>query len=116
MKIDWSKALENVAAMPEVKRMIAGARDKGLAEQLVKYGLAAARPSMVMPAIGFFAAGAACGALAALMLAPRTGEAMRKDVAELVRGLGEKVSARATEMKESRAAKVSANGHGAATA
>lgn len=115
MTIDWSKTLAAFAAMPEVKKMIERARARGIEDGLRAIGLAA-RPSMLAPAIGLFTVGAACGAAAALLLAPRSGESMRRELGELARSYRDKVGERVAAMKESRAERRSANGHSAANA
>jgi len=114
MTIDWSKTLAAVAAMPEVKKMVQRARERGVEESLMAIGLVA-RPSM-LGALGLFAAGAACGAVAALLLTPQTGEAMRRDLGELAKSYRDKVGERVSAMKESRAQSRASNGHGAAAA
>lgn len=110
MMIDWNKALEAVATAPPVKRFVSSMRDKGVAEHLIALGLANRRGSMLGPAIGFFAIGAVCGAAAAMLLTPRTGDAFRQDVAELFKNLGSKVN----EQVASRRAEAEERKNGAA--
>jgi len=100
--IDWSRALKAIADMPEVKRAVAGMRDKGIAEHLITLGLANRPGSLLVPAIGFFAAGAVCGAAAAMLLTPRTGEAFREDIASLFKNAGSRMSERARDRREAR--------------
>lgn len=102
MMIDWSRALKAVADMPDVKRAVASMREKGIAEHLITLGLASRPSSMLVPAIGFFAAGAVCGAAAAMLVTPRTGEAFRQDVAELFKNMGSKVNERVRSHREAR--------------
>ncbi len=90
MVFDVNKALATLAAMPEVKKIIKQAREVGVADAIATLGLGSR--SMLIPGFGFFAAGAVCGAAAAMLITPRTGEAFRSDIADLYKKLSERVN------------------------
>lgn len=85
--MDLTKFLATVAAHPETRKVMASLREKGVADFLMTAGLFPAARMMVLPGIGIFAAGAVVGAATAMLVTPRTGEAFRADIAELIKGL-----------------------------
>jgi hypothetical protein len=103
MMIDLKKALTAVAANAEVKKFVGSLREKGVADALITLGLASRPGSMLIPGIGLFAAGAVCGAAAALLVTPRTGEAFRQDIQELLSSMREKVDTQVQDLKTKRA-------------
>ncbi len=97
--IDMMSALKTFASHPEVKKVMAAARDKGVAEIISTIGLASPR-SMLVPGIGIFVMGAVAGAAAAMLITPRTGEAFREDVAELVKSMRARLTERVAATKK----------------
>ena len=104
---DTTKLLAAIAAQPEVRKLVGSLRDKGVGDYLALMGLYPSARMMIVPGIGIFAAGAVCGAATALLLTPRTGEALRSDISELIQGLrakiDEKVEARSSDDGKPRA-------------
>jgi hypothetical protein len=94
---DMTKLLATIAAQPEVRKAMASLRDKGVGDYLAVLGLFPSARMMVLPGIGLFAAGAVCGAATAMLVTPRTGEALRGDIADLIQSLRAKIDERTAE-------------------
>lgn len=95
---DVTKLLSIIAAQPGVRRFVGTLRDKGVGDYLALMGLYPSARMMILPGVGIFAAGAVCGATAAVLLTPRTGEALRADIVEML----DRARARVEEKKGER--------------
>lgn len=87
------QALVALATLPEVKKMIEDVRSRGFEDVARSTGLVRGGGGSGA-ALGFFAFGAACGAIAAIVLSPRSGAAVRQDIAKAAAGVKEKVNSR----------------------
>lgn len=92
--MDLTKVLTRVADHAEVRKFARKLRKMGMADHLANMGFVPRARMWVLPTLGFFAAGAACGAAVALLVTPRTGEALRKDIGELLGHLRVRAGAR----------------------
>lgn len=97
---DVTKALALIAANPEVRKLMGSLREKKVGDYLAVLGLYPSARMMVVPGIGIFAAGAVCGAATALLVTPRTGEALRADISDLLKSLRSKVESVRVETEE----------------
>jgi hypothetical protein len=55
---------------------------------------------VLLPSIALFAAGAAVGAAAAMLLAPKTGEALRRDLTDGAKDIGRRLGTTAQTVQE----------------
>ncbi len=92
--MDLTKAMTMVAANAEVRKFARLLRKMGMADHFATMGLVPRTRILILPAMGLFAAGAACGAAAAMLLTPRTGEALRKDMGDLIGNMRNRAGAR----------------------
>ncbi len=85
--------LRTVGSALEVKRVMSGVRNFEPNDLLHHVGLEQRRSAMdsVLPALGFFAAGAAIGAGLAVLFTPSTGAEMRGKIAKAATDAKEKV-------------------------
>lgn len=98
--MDLTKVLAKVADHAEVRKLARRLRKMGLADHLANMGLVPRARMWVLPTVGLFATGAVCGAIAALLLTPRTGEALRKDIGELLGQLRARAGAKRGDAHE----------------
>jgi hypothetical protein len=80
---DVKKTLAWIAEQHEVRRAMKDLRKAGVGELIEMFELAN-RPSRIGTGIAFFAIGATCGAVAAILLSPRSGPEIRSDIANAV--------------------------------
>lgn len=85
--------LRTVGSALEVKRVMSGVRNFEPNDLLHHVGLEQRRSAMdsILPAIGFFAAGAAIGAGLAVLFTPSTGKEVRGKIAKAATDAKEKV-------------------------
>lgn len=91
--MDFTKTLRTIGNTLEVKRMMNGVRSIEPNDLLNRIGLERRRSTMdaVLPALGFFAAGAAIGAGLAVLFTPSTGSEVRGKIAKAATDAKDKV-------------------------
>jgi|GEM_PF-2051557 len=91
--MDFTKTLRTIGNTLEVKRMMNGVRNIEPNDFLNRVGLERRRSTMdsVLPALGFFAAGAAIGAGLAVLFTPSTGSEVRGKIAKAATDAKDKV-------------------------
>jgi hypothetical protein len=77
-----------------VKDTMRAVRDVGTDDVLAALGLERRRGTMgyLLPAVGYFAAGLAVGAGVALLVTPKSGRQMRRELGDRVRHVGSQLS------------------------
>jgi hypothetical protein len=80
----------NIMMHGTVKDTMKAVRDVGTDDILAALGLERRRGAMgfVLPAVSYFAAGLAVGAGVTLLIAPKTGRQMRRELGDKVRNVG----------------------------
>ena len=91
--MDLTKTLRTIGNTLEVKRMMNGVRNIEPNDLLHRIGLERRRSTMdsVLPALGFFAVGAAIGAGLAVLFTPSTGSEVRGKIAKAATDAKDKV-------------------------
>lgn len=91
--MDFTKTLRTIGNTLEVKRLMNGVRNIEPNDFLNRVGLERRRSTMdaVLPALGFFAAGAAIGAGLAILFTPSTGSEVRGKIAKAATDAKDKV-------------------------
>ncbi|MDQ3030980.1 MAG: YtxH domain-containing protein [Myxococcota bacterium] len=112
--IDVTKTIALIAAAPEVRKLMGSLREKKVGDYLALLGLYPTARMMVVPGIGIFAAGAVVGAATAVLVTPRTGEALRADISDLLRSLRARVES--SEVEENGESKPRASRRASSTA
>lgn len=93
--LDVTKLIATVGTHPGVRKAVRSLRHASVSHALVAVGLVPKLGAVVIP--GVFAAGAMFGAAAALVMTPRTREALREDVRRMLEQLRAGAAEESTE-------------------
>ncbi|AKF10730.1 hypothetical protein [Sandaracinus amylolyticus] len=83
--VDITKTIASIGNRPEVRKAVRSLREVGVGNAIAAVGIVPVVGTALIP--GVFAAGALFGAAAALVFTPRTREALKKDIDEMLEQL-----------------------------